>query len=194
MSDSLSGKLRDVEILGGITKKVSDISLTFPIESQNNFVMHNSKIKKVMASLSLLQFGCYDCYVFHRMHDSAGRIERFKEDDVHADSDPPIIIVETVPDDSPRRCGRFVVGKSSKPSLSGENGLGESVRCAADGIDSVKILLRCPGVAPPGAIDELQFLWSLPARAGLTRSRDFPVVEVFSAGLCHDGEYRTLSI
>ena len=56
------------------------------------------------------------------------------------------------------------------------------------------MLLRAPGVAPEEEIDELQFRLSLLEREGLIRSSDFPDVDVFNAGLFHDGEYRTLSM
>ncbi len=56
------------------------------------------------------------------------------------------------------------------------------------------MLLRSPGVAPAEATDVLQFLRSLLATEGLIRSTDFPIVDVFSMGLCHEGKYRTLSI
>ena len=47
------------------------------------------------------------------MHNSSGRVECFKEDDVHPDSDTTIVVVETVPDDCPRRSGGFVVSERS---------------------------------------------------------------------------------
>ena len=65
---------------------------------------------------------------------------------------------------------------SSKPSLSGENGLGDNERPAADGIPFVNMLLVCKGVAPDGATDVLQLRLSLLSIDGLMRSMDLPAV------------------
>ena len=77
---------------------------------------------------------------------------------------------------------------SSKPSLSGENGLGDKERPAADGMAFVNMLLVCRGVAPDGDTDVLQLRLSLLANEGLMRSMDFLAVGVLRDGLCHDGE------
>ena len=84
---------------------------------------------------------------------------------------------------------KYVIARmSSKPSLSGENGLGDNERPAADGIPFVNMLLVCKGVAPDGATDVLQLRLSLLSTDGLIRSMDLPVAGVLRDGLCHDEE------
>src|SRR5512135_695454 len=82
--------------------------------------------------------------------------------------------------------------KSSHPSLSGENGFGESDNDDDGAVNPVKMLLVCSGLAPCFATDELQFRESLEKIFGFIRSSDRPEEVKFLR--CHDGKYRTLSI